>query len=65
MPDSLYERDVLAWSQHQADRLRRPWPGANPFTLDQLMNGDSDDLLRHLWAADPSGGPSRIAAAPP
>jgi Domain of unknown function DUF29 len=23
MPDSLYERDVLAWSQHQADLLRR------------------------------------------
>ena len=23
MPDGLYERDVLAWSQHQADLLRR------------------------------------------
>jgi hypothetical protein len=23
MPDSLYERDVLAWSEHQADLLRR------------------------------------------
>jgi Domain of unknown function DUF29 len=23
VPDSLYERDVLAWSQHQADLLRR------------------------------------------
>jgi hypothetical protein len=23
VPDGLYERDVLAWSQHQADLLRR------------------------------------------
>jgi hypothetical protein len=23
MPDGVYERDVLAWSQHQADLLRR------------------------------------------
>jgi hypothetical protein len=23
VPDSLYERDVLAWSEHQADLLRR------------------------------------------
>lgn len=23
MPDGLYERDVLAWSEHQADLLRR------------------------------------------
>jgi hypothetical protein len=23
MPDDLYDRDVLAWSQHQADLLRR------------------------------------------
>jgi hypothetical protein len=23
MPDGLYQRDVLAWSQHQADLLRR------------------------------------------
>jgi hypothetical protein len=23
MPDDLYERDILAWSQHQADLLRR------------------------------------------
>jgi hypothetical protein len=23
MPDSLYERDILAWSAHQADLLRR------------------------------------------
>ncbi|MGD0104666.1 MAG: DUF29 domain-containing protein [Rhodopila sp.] len=23
MPDGLYERDILAWSQHQADLIRR------------------------------------------
>lgn len=23
VPDSLYERDILSWSEHQADRLRR------------------------------------------
>jgi hypothetical protein len=23
MPDGLYEHDVLAWSQHQAELLRR------------------------------------------
>ncbi len=27
MPDGLYERDVLAWSQHQADLLRRAGRG--------------------------------------
>jgi hypothetical protein len=30
-----------------------PWPDANPFTLDQLLSGDSDELLRHLSAANP------------
>jgi hypothetical protein len=23
MPDGLYERDILSWSEHQADLLRR------------------------------------------
>jgi hypothetical protein len=31
----------------------RPWPDANPFTLDQLLSGDPDELLRHLSAANP------------
>jgi hypothetical protein len=31
----------------------RQWPDANPFTLDQLLSGDSDELLRHLSAANP------------
>ncbi len=34
-------------------KIKRPWPAANPFTLDQVMNGDTDDLLRHLSVADP------------
>jgi hypothetical protein len=29
----------------------RPWPGANPFALDKLLNADPDDLLRQLWDA--------------
>jgi hypothetical protein len=32
----------------------RPWPPANPFTLDQLLNTESDDLLRHLSGANPA-----------
>jgi hypothetical protein len=31
----------------------RQWPDANPFTLDQLLSGDPDELLRHLSAANP------------
>jgi Domain of unknown function DUF29 len=31
--------------------LRRPWPEANPFTLDQLLNGDSEELVLQLSAA--------------
>jgi Domain of unknown function DUF29 len=27
MPDDLYDRDVLAWSQHQAELLRRTGRG--------------------------------------
>ncbi len=27
MPDQHYERDVRAWGEHQADRLRRMSPG--------------------------------------
>ena len=35
------------------DRRRttlRPWPDANPFTLDRLLNADPDDLVRDLSA---------------
>jgi hypothetical protein len=30
----------------------RPWPEANPFALDDLLNADPDDLLRQLSAAN-------------
>jgi hypothetical protein len=36
------------------NNVPRPWPDANPFTLDRLLTGDSDDLVRHLSAAHPS-----------
>lgn len=32
----------------------RPWPEANPFTLDRLLTEASDDLMQHLSAARPS-----------
>ncbi len=32
--------------------VQRPWPDANPFTLDDLLNEDGDVLVRHLPAAD-------------
>jgi hypothetical protein len=53
--DSLYA-DALA-SLRAGDRrnsVARPWPPTNPFTLDQLLNGDADDLGRHLSAANPA-----------
>jgi hypothetical protein len=31
----------------------RPWADLNPFTLDQLLNENVDDLVRHLPAATP------------
>jgi hypothetical protein len=31
----------------------RPWPDANKLTLDQLLNGDTDDLVRHLSEENP------------
>ena len=33
----------------------RPWPEANPFTLDDLLNADPDDLLRQLSGANRPG----------
>ena len=34
MPDGLYERDILAWSQQQAELIRRPGPGLRANDLD-------------------------------
>jgi hypothetical protein len=52
--ESLYA-DALA-ALRAGDRRKtivRPWPDANPFTLDQLLNGDPDDLVRGLPDATP------------
>jgi hypothetical protein len=52
---SLYD-DALA-QLRAGDRqgtVPRPWPEANPFTLDRLLNDDPDDLLTHLPGANPA-----------
>jgi hypothetical protein len=35
------------------NKLPRPWPEANPFTLDQLLHEDVDALMQHLPAISP------------
>jgi hypothetical protein len=34
------------------NKTPRPWPETNPFTLDQLLDGDPDDLVKYLPAVD-------------
>lgn len=42
MPDDLYERDILTWSEHQADLLRRVARG-------ELVNGvDWDHVVEEI-----------------
>jgi hypothetical protein len=36
------------------NKIPRPWPDANPFTLDELLSGDPDDLVRGLPVVPPS-----------
>jgi len=36
------------------NKIPRPWPDANPFTLDQLLNADPDDLVQGLTPANPT-----------
>ncbi len=36
------------------NKIPRAWPAANPFTLDQLLNGEPDDLVQSLPAATPT-----------
>ena len=43
MPDGLYERDILQWSEEQARLL--PWPAACPWTLDDLLVPRQDPRL--------------------
>jgi hypothetical protein len=54
MPASHYEPDILAWSDHQADLLRRqpaPWPVGRPCSVDQLLNDNVAALGAALAAA--------------
>ena len=64
MPDDLYDRDILAWSQQQIRTLGRldppqlPWPRTNPFTLNQLLTEDSDGIRLHPSSVSASGNMS-------
>jgi hypothetical protein len=54
MPDGLYERDVLAWSQHQADLLRRLSRGERVNDVDwiQIAEEIEDVGLSELHAVE-------------
>jgi hypothetical protein len=53
MSDGLYERDVLAWSQHQADLLRRVGRGERVNDVDwvQIAEEIEDVGLSELHSA--------------
>ena len=62
-PSMRQRIDLAVWYGKALRRLRigdrrnktpRPWPNTNPFTLDQLLNGDPDDLLQGLPVANPT-----------
>ena len=47
MPDDLYHRDLLAWSQHQADLLRRLGRGERVNDIDwELVAEEIEDVGR-------------------
>jgi hypothetical protein len=56
MPDGLYDRDILAWSERQVEGVRydgivpRAWPLECPFTLDDLLNERRAVLEERLHA---------------
>ena len=54
MPDDLYERDILSWSEHQADLLRRVAKGelVNGVDWDHVVQEIEDVGLSHLIAVD-------------
>ena len=54
MPDGLYERDILAWSQHQADLLRRLARGEriNDVDWDHVVEEIEDVGLSELHAVE-------------
>jgi hypothetical protein len=50
--DALYSDALDALRAGHGRNLPCPWPEANPLTLDQVMNGDTDDLVRLLAGAN-------------
>jgi Domain of unknown function DUF29 len=52
MPDDLYDRDILAWSRHQADLLRRAARGerVNEVDWEHVVEEIEDVGLSHLNA---------------
>jgi len=52
MPDDLYDRDILAWSRHQADLLRRVARGerVNEVDWEHVVEEIEDVGLSHLNA---------------
>jgi hypothetical protein len=52
MPDDLYDRDILAWSRHQADLLRRLARGerVNDVDWEHVVEEIEDVGLSHLNA---------------
>jgi hypothetical protein len=54
MPDGLYERDILSWSQHQADLLRRLARGerVNDVDWEHVVEEIEDAGLSELHAVE-------------
>ncbi len=54
MPDGLYERDILSWSQHQADLLRRLARGerVNDVDWEHVVEEIEDVGLSELHAVE-------------
>jgi hypothetical protein len=54
MPDDLYDRDVLAWSEHQADLLRRMARGerVNELDWEHVIEEIEDVGLSELHAVE-------------
>ena len=54
MPDDLYDRDVLAWSEHQADLLRRLARGerVNDLDWEHVVEEIEDVGLSELHAVE-------------
>ncbi len=54
MPNDLYDRDVLAWSEHQADRLRRLARGerVNDLDWEHVVEEIEDVGLSELHAVE-------------